>query len=376
MNNNITLIVHDLSSNPIVRAYPVGLALEKMKYNVKYIGFSSTGSVYYPYEGIINAVCIKAITTFDVLVNMKKLIDLIEDDIIYAFKPLITTFLPAQICSLIKKNKVILDIEDNDVLINQPSSIKDALIQIRRLNHATSYYVNRPLHESALNNIKTVSTTRLKNIYGGELLYHGVDKAAQHVSLRSQKQKKLRNKLNLPEESTVFLFAGTSHPHKGLLGAVNELIKIKNSIFYLVGQPYQDDYSFLKAMYPNRVILGGLKKQSEMQVVVQASDIVIALQEKTDYAESQLPAKLLEAFKFGRPVLTTNVGDNQNHTVSQNKYGRRGWIITDKCYDEVIKLSESNNLINTINIYGKNASNYYNDILGIDAIINKLNKIL
>ena len=98
----ITLIVHNLSTNPIVRAYPTAIALEKLGYKVEIAGFLiGKDRVYEPYANKYHykTVYIGNGKIIDYLKGLPKLLKLIDGDIIYAFKPLMTSFFVALIKS-------------------------------------------------------------------------------------------------------------------------------------------------------------------------------------------------------------------------------------------------------------------------------------
>src|SRR3974377_2248247 len=94
----ISFFVDDLASNSIVRAMPLAEALRQEGYEVEIIGFLISGpEVYAPYR---DRFAYKAIPIRGTLRNKSRpLADLATGEIIYACKPLFTTFYPALLAS-------------------------------------------------------------------------------------------------------------------------------------------------------------------------------------------------------------------------------------------------------------------------------------
>ena len=103
----VSLFVHDLASNPIARAAPIARALGKLGYDVEILGFLVSGDcVFKPYRDAFSYKFLPATAHMNqVLAKARRLSGLATGDIIYAFKPLWTSFWPALLASGFGKKK-------------------------------------------------------------------------------------------------------------------------------------------------------------------------------------------------------------------------------------------------------------------------------
>jgi hypothetical protein len=119
MKKKVTLIVHNLSANPIVRAYPFALALMRMGYEVEVAGFLiEKENVYQPYANKLKfkTVFIGKGGLINYLKGLPKLLKMIEGDIIYAFKPRMTSYFVGLLKSKFGlKRMLLLDAEDDEL---------------------------------------------------------------------------------------------------------------------------------------------------------------------------------------------------------------------------------------------------------------------
>jgi glycosyltransferase involved in cell wall biosynthesis len=325
----VSFFVHNLSENPIVRTYPIAKTFEAMGWETEVLGLLFDGKgIYEPYK---NSFLYKTInvnpTTKSCLEHATALSKRAEGDLVYACKPLITTFLPALKASQKDKGKpLLLDVEDNDVEAFKTRSGAPSI-----LHSPTSYDVNHWL----INYISrccgvTVSSTHLRSIYGGKILLHGPPGVEKMTPIGSERQFLLRKKLRLSKEKILLLFAGKSRPHKGIRKAVDVLSRLETTEMHLVlaGDPSQPDFRYAKEKMGSRVTLLGEFNQAQMQFVNTACDIGLILQDENEYSRAQIPAKLLESFAHGRPVIATYTGDLPK--LLGKKSGSecsRGWLI-------------------------------------------------
>ncbi len=327
----VSLFVHDLSSNPIVRAYPLGQALRRCGYEVEYLGFLlDDDEVYRPYRDKVDVKALLADRSVaDVIPKSFALAQKADGDIIYAFKPLWTSFWPALLASGFgRKKPLLLDVEDNETwgtaFQTRGQAIRAAL---RGWRTATNSKWSKLLHPAThLAHASTVSSSRLQQIYDGQIVLHGPDSASYHSEELSQRE--CREELGLPSDGLMILFAGRPHWYKGLDIVVEALQRYeKQPHLVLCGDPENPIFRRAKEQLAERCHLMGYIRNERMPVVLSAVDVVPVLQRKTSYTEAQIPAKLLEAMAMGKVVVGTDVSDLQR--LIGGGEDARGWLLKD-----------------------------------------------
>ena len=113
----VSLFVHDLSGNQMVRAKPIATAIQSLGHEVEVLGLTYyTHKVYEPYK---NDFTYKTIQSHDdirwVIINGRKLSKMATGDVAYAFKPLWDSYFPALLYSGFGfKKRLLMDAEDNE----------------------------------------------------------------------------------------------------------------------------------------------------------------------------------------------------------------------------------------------------------------------
>jgi len=377
----ITLIVHDLSSNPIVRAYPLALALQRLGYKIEVVGFLiGKNQVYPPYADKFEykTVFIKG-GIFSYLIALPKILKLIKGDIIYAFKPIMTSFFVGLLKSWFGlKKTLILDAEDDELYFKYTGFLNFIyLFFIRGINnpnaHRNLLLLNLFLFPAK---IRTVVSSKLQKRYGGEILLHGPDETIFNPSKFNKTE--ARENLNLPQDKILILFAGVPHEHKGINTIIKTLHSIQNDKFIFVGAGPSNHEWFerAKSNLGDRCILLGYVPNNKMPLLLAAIDIVPILQRKTKFTESQIPAKLLEAMAMEKIIIATYASDI-GKILGNNEIDKRGFIID---YDNADQLTEilfdiRNNPKEGL-LMGKRARNYFLKEASIAANTLKFNKYL
>lgn len=375
MKKKVSFFVHDLSANPIVRALPIAEAVMDMGYEVEILGLLLKGTeVYLPYRGRYPYLTVQSSEKAgDVRKASHALANMATGNIVYACKPLLASFYPALLYSENgNKRPLVLDVEDDDVFYQIPRSFS-SLLKFFRYGWRSCYDIkqnlllhNRIRHCSGI----TVSTTSLQKRYGGQILLHGPAKRAQPVPPQSEGQRILRQKLRLPQDKTLLLFAGKINAHKkfDLLTNLNaETLKKLRMTLVLAGNPNQEEFKRLQKALGNQCIRVGLIPHTDMPDLVQACDVVPVLQTPGVYSESQMPGKLLEAYAHGRPVIATNVGDLPT-VVGDKTSTPRGWILGSYSSSQLLHILEDiSRNPNYLVSRGSAARHYYEREASADA---------
>ena len=315
----ITLVVHDLSGNPIVRASAIAEALEEMGYQVKVVGLLiGSPQLYEPFKNRFNfdsIYCGEGL--FGCLLGSYRVSRLIEGDYVYAFKPLITTFFPALVYKAKnRKIKLFLDVEDEDISFSKKSFVELVRLYFRGWRSVTEYKYNKWLSLClGYCDIITVASTRLQTYYGGFIVKTSSAKVGTYIE-------------NVPTDRIKLFFAGKAQGYKGfdlLPEVVSDPFFIKNFELHLVGDPSQPYFLDLQKKSPQAVKLHGMVAVERMSGYITQFNVALVLQKPMDFTKSQVPAKLIESLALGKPVLTTNVGDIPEIIFSQGK--KSGWLV-------------------------------------------------
>lgn len=254
-------------------------------------------------------------------------------DVAYSFKPLLTSFLPGLFYSGFGKRKpLFLDVEDDEVFA-RPVAIEDGIrANLRDLRQGTGYRPSLCLDPFIRNcSGVTVSSSKLRAIYGGKIVLHGPKLSGSVCEVGSKQQHLHRKRFDLPIDKIVLLFAGKPVRHKGLEALVEAVTTpVFRKFFHLAlaGPPDQGIFESVKQAAGGHCSVLGMIPHNEIHDLVQASDLVPILQVQGPIAEAQIPAKLLEAMACGRASVATRVGDLPE-LVGAEAATKRGWVIAD-----------------------------------------------
>ena len=176
----VTLFVHDLAGNPIVRAAPLAAALS-LDHRVELVGLLLSGpAVYAPYRGRFDVRALPCAPTLAaVLAAAPRLARMATGDLLYACKPLFSTLLPAVLAARAHRRPLLLDVEDDERAasrLDAPTRGARGLLRRAGDTHALQARLAHPLVRFA--SAVTVASEGLRARYGGTLLRHGPDERA------------------------------------------------------------------------------------------------------------------------------------------------------------------------------------------------------
>ena len=294
MKKKITAIVHDLSSNPIVRAHSILHSLKLIDFDIEVVGLLiNEKKIFAPYSKLYNYKTINIGSKPSFLKIFKaslKLYKKCTGDYVYIFKPLPTTCITGLLYSFIKNKKIICcDVEDNEIYINYKSFPKI-------IRSFWSIKFNYPFHFyfKFKKNI-TVANEELKKIYKGRVIYH-----APILINKTDKYKKINSNLKI-------FFGGTPRKFKGL-NILIDLIKDENFNYcelITAGPDYNKSFSKYKSIQ-NYSYLGMIENQ-KIYSVMKEIDIIVVPSEINSFTKFQTPAKLLEAMAYGKIIIASDL---------------------------------------------------------------------
>lgn len=323
----VTLFVHDLAGNPIVRASPLAQALEG-DFRVEVVGLLLSGDeVYAPFRGRYAFRVLRCAPSLPaVLAAAPRLARLATGDVLYACKPLLSTLFPAVLAARREPRPLLLDVEDDEWAarsVDTPAPGVRGVLQRLADTHRLAARLAHPLTRRAT--AVTVSTRALQRRHGGTIIRHGPD-AAVFDPARAElgAREALRRGFGFPAGRHVAVFAGRPRPQKGwatLLDALS-LPGAAGWDLALAG-PDGDAQRAAAERLGGRFHALGLIGNERMPALLAAADAVPVPQRDEPFTRGQLPAKALEAMAMGVPVVASRVGDLPE-ILGQ---GERGWLV-------------------------------------------------
>jgi glycosyltransferase involved in cell wall biosynthesis len=323
----VTLFVHDLAGNAIVRAAPLAAALAR-DHEVEVVGLLLSGTeVYAPYRHRVEARTVRCgASAAAVLRAAPRLARLASGDVLLACKPLLSTLLPALLAGRRGPRPVLLDVDDDEWSareVDAPGGGLRGLLRRLRDTHRPLARATHPLVRRVAG--VSVASRALQRRYGGTLVRHGPDPVEfdrGRAELRDVAG--LRAAFGLPARRRLALFAGRPRRHKGWEVLVDALARPAAAGWDLVlAGPDGPAADIARARLGHRFHALGAVANERMPALLAACDAVPVPQLDVVFARAQLPAKVLEAMAMEVPVLTTPVADLAEILDA----GGRGWLV-------------------------------------------------
>jgi len=332
----VSFFVDDLSNNSIARIAPLASSIDQ-KYDVEVLGLLISGeNVHEPYQGAFDYKTVSTTThASDLFPNILRLAALATGDIVYAGKPLVTSFAPALVAArFYERRPLFLDVEDDDWQKRYGGDkpwwrfVWRDVMKGWRLGTSWKYAAATHALTGQSDRV-TVVSRKLQRRYGGTLLHHARDGRAFNPARFDGGQASLRQKRNLPEERKLALFAGVPRSHKGLDTLAEALSRpaAKDWDLVMAGPRENAISQHVEATLGPRCHHLGYLSYDEMPELLATVDAVPLPQKAVVYAESQVPAKVIEALAMARPVVGTRMGELPEIL----GHGQRGWVVEPEC---------------------------------------------
>jgi len=320
----ISILTPDLSSNCLGRAYLLAKILQG-HYEVEIIGPIFGDGIWEPVADDKNITykSVKISGRLKPYWQIGKLIKKIDGDVIYASKPLLTSFGIGLLKKFISKKPLILDIDDwQRGLVKENYNGLSIYRRFRFIASSTLYFYNTGSYWNNLINEKlihfadevTVSNNFVEKKFGGTIIWHARD--IDIFNPEKYNKKLLREKYEISDSKKIVMFFGTPRVHKGveiLINAMN-MIKNKNILLFIVGIGDNDSYG-KKLIKTAEKMLGekyksfGIQPFEKVPEFLTLADIVVIPQKYNFATTGQVPAKIFDAMAMAKPIIATNVSD-------------------------------------------------------------------
>jgi glycosyltransferase involved in cell wall biosynthesis len=306
----IALLCPDLSTNSLVRTYPIAKVLAR-RHEIQVLGFRSGDSIFEPYreEFQFESVRCRPLPIF--LKQAWDLAGAVRADAVYAFKPLAASLWPALLARRRHRIPLFLDVEDLETAFYADVPRKDALIHLLHVERPNGFlwtWASQGLAR-ACDEIFVVSRA-LQRRFGGTLLVHGADTAQFDPARLAQAE--ARRRLGLAPGRYV-VFTGTPQPQKGLEELLEAIAALADpALRVLLVGAFRHHTAFRESLlrrHAERLILVEPRPHREMPLFLAAADVVALPQRRTRVTEAQVPGKVFEAMAMARPILATAVSD-------------------------------------------------------------------
>ncbi|MDY0222956.1 MAG: glycosyltransferase family 4 protein [Desulfobacterium sp.] len=309
MKKKISILTPTISENAMGRAYLIAKLLQP-KYSVTIVGNGSIENIWRPVKNdkTINYKLFKCDSVVDLFLKANDIIDkcMIDSDLIYSIKPLLSSYGLGLIAKRKLKVPLILDVDDWEIgfLLKKWHW---------ELQNGLKYYVNNlssPFYTRILDKLcwcadfVTVSNSFLQEKYGGVWIPHARNE--KHISID---QFDCFNK-SLDQMKVVFL--GTPRLHKGLdvLIAAWSKVNSANAKLYIIGvSPESDLYEYISRRGNSSIEVCGTVSMNEIPAILSSASIIVIPQKLEKASVGQLPAKLIDAMAAGRAIISTEVND-------------------------------------------------------------------
>ncbi len=240
-----------------------------------------------------------------------QILDSIRGDVVYALKPLASSYGLALLSGLKKKRPVILDIDDWEVgFVKWRLSISRlSWLRFHDANWIGWTYLLDKL-TSVADSI-TVSNGFLGRRYGGTLVPHGRDVWFMDPARHDGKETRTALGLGSSNEKLV-MFLGSPERYKGLQDLVEavKLMDRKDVKVLIIGVDDREAFiNQFKTESVEMLKLIGPIPLNERPKWLAAADVVVIPQRCSVATVGQMPAKLFDAMAMGKPIVATNVSD-------------------------------------------------------------------
>ena len=316
----ISILSPNLSSNCLGRAYVLAKLLQS-HYEVEIVGPIFFDNIWKPVADD-ESIIYKAVKYSGQYGSWRLVMELtkkIEGDVLYASKPLFSSFGSGLIKKITSRKPLVLDIDDWDIgFWKYKLENLTFLDRIRYLKYSAfnfynpeSYWNNLLFEKMAFfSNKITVSNDFLKKKFGGEIIHHV--RNTKDFDPDKFDKNLFRKKYGIGEDKKAIVFFGTTGPHKGIEDLIDAVTRIEDEKVFvmLVGVDASNDIvRYAIGKIGRKLKIFGLQPFDKIPEFLSMADIVVIPQRKSFATIGQTPAKVFDAMAMAKPIIATNVSD-------------------------------------------------------------------
>lgn len=303
----ITVICSDVSQNVLTRARLLATILSR-DFDVDLIGMDFGTGVWGPAAGQAFHRIVPGSRWPLFHRSVAALGRAIRGDIVYAVKPLASSYGVALRHRARTGRPVILDADDEELAFRSPGSWRHPLRALSALSHPLGHRSTRRIMARASEaDAVTVATTGLQGRFGGVIIPQAQDTDAVRPGLSNREV--TRRALGVHGQRVV-VFMGTPRPFKGIEDAAAAVRLMRNPArFLLVGADAASPYvQTIARAFPEITILPPYR-MADLPRLLDVADAVVAPSRLGPETVHQQPGKLLDAMAMSKPIVATNVSD-------------------------------------------------------------------
>lgn len=304
----ISILSPNVSNNSLGRCFLLKEILER-HFDVEIIGPAFETGVWAPLRNKVHCKTVSLNYFPSFFREAARLIKNIRGDIIYAHKPLFTSFSLGLLKKALAGRPLILDIDDYE-----PPVV--ARFRGKRNLLFPNSYLTTVINEQliSLADEKTVAGRSLQKKYGGHVIWHARD--THRLAPEKWDRHQTRERLGLKSEQRVVAFFGTPHPYKGLDDLVTAigLLEDPKVVFLVIGLSDCTYSSYIRQLARDylkteQFVDLGIQPIEELPNYLAAADLIVIPQKNTPETEIQVPAKVFDAMAMATPIIATKVSD-------------------------------------------------------------------
>lgn len=302
----ISILSPTLETNALGRAYLLAKLLDD-DYRVNIIGHGNIEKIWEPVrsDSSVEYRAYNFTSFYEYANNVDSLCEKITGDLIYAVKPLCTSFGLALKARQKKNIPIILDIDDWEMGFVgkywRHEAQKWKLDWFRKLESPLYTRILDKLTWMA--NAKTVSNTFLQKKYGGYWVPHARDESLFNPCSKCYE---------IEKKSLKVIFLGTARRNKGLDLLIDawSMIDSNDASLKIIGTS-KNEVIISELLHKNfsNVEFCGPVDMADVPNILADSDIIVIPQRMSSASVGQLPAKLLDAMAAAKVIVSTEVGD-------------------------------------------------------------------
>lgn len=322
----VCVLAPNLAAGGMTRAYMIACAIQHIGYPVRVVGYLPLGQSIYPIPpSNLHIETVSASSYGGLLCNLARVVN---DDIVYAIKPRASSFGAALFTRMIRRHRLILDVDDCE-----PSFYKSkphlphlnskegfngyfsSIIRFLRFSSNFKYY-NDPNNfyqlQKKVGTVEAVTANTRVMQHKYNAFYLPSAKDTSKFDPNRIDEVAARSALGLSEYK-VLMFPGTPRIHKGLedlLAAIEKLGQPNLKLVIVGGRNEGNSYTNKLLTRWNRWIIRLPQVSSDdMPGIIAAAHVIVIPQRDTLTAHAQFPMKLTDGMAMAKPILSTYVGD-------------------------------------------------------------------